>query len=176
MKRYSFLFTLLFLLTGAISASAGSAEVFKADLMKQVDDMEKKFVDLAQKMPDDKFSWRPAEGVRSVSEVFVHVAGANMMIPRMAGVEPPAGVDRNMEKTKTSKADAVAALKMSFEHLRKAVNQLDEEKLSKQVKLFGRDATVQSVYFLVVNHMHEHLGQAIAYARVNGVTPPWSQG
>ena len=109
-----------------------------------------------------------------MSEVFVHVAGANYLFPSMAGVKPPAGIDRNMEKTITEKAKVQEALKKSFDHAREAATGLSDADMSRAIKMFGRDATVEGLLFIMANHMHEHLGQAIAYARVNGVVPPWS--
>ena len=127
-------------------------------------------------MPQEKYAWRPVTGVRSVSEVFVHIAGANYMLPSFTGVKPPAGISRDMEKTVTDKAKVVELLKQSFEHIRGAATGVADADLDKEIKMFGRPFTVRSAYFLMANHMHEHLGQAIAYARTNGVVPPWSTG
>src|SRR5216684_731238 len=172
--RLSYLFAVV-LAVGAMAADAPPASSGMRTLfLKQLADVEKKMNSLAQAMPAEKYSWRPAEGVRSVSEVFVHVAGANYLFPSMAGVKPPAGIDRNMEKTITEKAKVQEALKKSFEHAREAVTGLSDADMSRAIKMFGRDATVEGLLFTMANHMHEHLGQAIAYARVNGVVPPWS--
>ena len=147
---------------------------FRADFLRQLADVEKKVTSLAQAMPQEKYSWRPAEGVRSVSEVFVHIAGANFLFPNFAGVKPPAGVDRNAEKTVTNKAEVVALIKKSFDHARTAIIGLSDADMDKPTKLFGRETVTREVFFIMANHMHEHLGQAIAYARTGGVTPPWS--
>lgn len=102
--RLSSVFAIV-LAVGAMAADAPPASSGMRTLfLKQLADVEKKMNSLAQAMPAEKYSWRPAEGVRSVSEVFVHVAGANYLFPSMAGVKPPAGIDRNMEKTITEKA------------------------------------------------------------------------
>lgn len=145
-----------------------------ADLLKNLDDTQKKIVSLAEAIPADKFLWRPAEGVRSISEVFMHIAGANYMIPAGLGVAPPAGITRDMEKTVTDKARIVEHLNKSFEHQRKAIAAATD--LEKPAKLFGRESTNGATHVLIVTHLHEHLGQAIAYARMNKVTPPWSAG
>ncbi len=147
---------------------------FRAEFLRQLDDVEKKMTSLAQAMPQEKYSWRPGDGVRSVSEVFMHVAGANFMLPNFAGVKPPAGISRDMEKTVTEKSKVSEMLKQSFEHIRTAITGTSDADMDKPTKLFGRPATYRGVYLLMANHMHEHLGQAIAYARVNGVVPPWS--
>jgi len=147
----------------------------RAELLAEIDAVEKKLLGLAGAVPAEKFGWRPGEGVRSVSEVYMHVAGANFMIPNFVGVKPPAGIDRAMEKTVTEKGKVVETLKRSFDHLRTALRDLPEADFDKRVKLFGRDASGRSVFLLLLNHAHEHLGQSIAYARSNGVAPPWSE-
>jgi uncharacterized damage-inducible protein DinB len=155
---------------------SSGAPNFRRLFLNQLNDVEKKVVGLAEAMPQEKYSWRPGPGVRSVSEVFMHIAGANFGLPNFIGVKPPAGIDRNMEKTVTDKAKVVEMLKQSFAHVRQAAEGLSDADLAKPTKLFGQPSSYEGVLFLIANHMHEHLGQAIAYARVNGVTPPWSKG
>jgi uncharacterized damage-inducible protein DinB len=160
---------------GAITLHAAEAPSgMRALFLQQLADVEKKVNGLAQAMPAEKYSWRPGDGVRSVSEVFVHIAGANYMFPSLIGVKPPAGISRDMEKTVTEKAKVQEVVKQSFEHARKAVSGLSDADMSRAVKMFGRDSTVEAALFIMANHMHEHLGQSIAYARTNGVVPPWS--
>ena len=157
-----------------IQAAEPAPGGMRALFLGQLADVEKKMTSLAAAMPAEKYSWRPAPGVRSISEVYVHIAGANFLFPSMAGVKPPAGLDRDMEKTVTAKAKVQDLLKQSFEHARQAVMGLSDEDMSKPVKMFGRDTTYGGLFFTMANHMHEHLGQSIAYARTNGVVPPWS--
>ena len=136
---------------------------------------EKELVSLAEAMPAEKYSWRPGEGVRSVGEVYMHVASANYFFPTFWEVKPPAGVDpRGLEKMGGDKAKVVAALKDSFAHLRHAIDGLGDADLGKPVTFFGHPVTVAGVVMVAVSHAHEHLGQSIAYARSNGVVPPWS--
>jgi uncharacterized damage-inducible protein DinB len=151
-----------------------SASGIRAELLKQVKDAEKKIVDLAEAMPQEKYRWRPMEGVRSVSEVYMHVVGANYFLPSFAGVKPPEGLSRDMEKTVTEKAKVVEMLRRSFDHVRKAIMSESDADLDKPAKLFGQETTVRDVLLTTVVHMHEHLGQSIAYARMNGVVPPWT--
>jgi len=163
------------LVLGAASAQAADLPSgVRALFLQQLSDVEKKMNSLAQAVPAEKYSWRPVAGVRSISEVFTHVAGANYLFPSIAGVKPPEGIDRNMEKTVIEKSKVQEALKQSFEHARKAVQGLSDADMAKEIKFFGRPSTVEALIFIMANHMHEHLGQAIAYARVNGVVPPWS--
>lgn len=146
----------------------------RAELLKQYNEVEKKFVDLAQAMPQEKCTWRPGEGVRSVSEVYMHVVGGNYFLPSFAGVKPPEGLSRDMEKTVTEKAKVIDMLKKSFDHVRQAILSKSDADLDTPAKLFGQETTVRDVFLTTVTHMHEHLGQSIAYARMNGVVPPWS--
>ncbi len=156
------------------SPSPPEATGFRAEFLRQLDGVEKKLLDLAQATPEEKYTWRPAEGVRSVSEAYMHVAGANFFLTRIIGVEPPAGQDpRDLEKI-TDKAKILELLKQSLEHVRQAALKTPDAEMDKPVKMFGRETTVRDVFLLLALHQHEHLGQAIAYARMNGIVPPWS--
>ena len=152
----------------------------RAELIADIAQLEQKYVRLAEAMKG-KYGWRPATGVRSVGEVLAHVANANMMLPTMVGVRsssavasvPPMDQLRAFEKS-TDEAAIRDALAKSFTHAREAIAQVPDDQLDQMTKMFGRDASKRAVLTLIVTHMHEHLGQAIAYARQNGVTPPWS--
>ena len=147
----------------------------RGQLLTDLNVVEEKLVALAQAFPTEKYTWRPGEGVRSVSEVFLHVANANYGFPTAWGVQPPAGYERKgFEQSTTDKAKMIEALKQSYDHIRQAVTAMPDPELDKQVNLFGRDVPVSTVLFVVATHQHEHLGQAIAYARMNGVVPPWT--
>ena len=154
-------------------AAAGSLQ---ADVANELTAVEKKIVALAEAIPAEKFAWRPAEGVRSVSEVYMHIAGANYMFPTMIRIKPPQGVTRDMEKTVTEKAQVIEHLKASFAHARKSFEPVPDADLEKKVKFFGTEKTERELILILLNHAHEHLGQSIAYARVNGIAPPWSEG
>ena len=155
--------------------AAAPAGGVRAELVRSLDDAQKKLLALAEAMPAEKYAWRPEQGVRSVGEVFAHVAGGNYFLPTFWGVKPPAGVDpRGFEKEGGDKAKTIDTLKKSFDHVRHAIDSLPEAELDKGIKLFGRDATAREAILVVVSHAHEHLGQSIAYARMNNVVPPWS--
>jgi len=155
---------------------AGAPTGFRAEFIAEVDSVGKKLTNLAGAMPQEKYGWRPAPGIRSVSEVYVHVAGAGRQ-PSFMGVKMPAGIDRDMEKTITEKAKVIETLKKSLDHARSVAENLADADLDKKVKTFGgREMTQRALLVAILNHMHEHLGQSIAYARVNGVAPPWSEG
>ena len=159
---------------GSGRADPPGAAGIRGELSKEFAEVEKKLVDLAAALPPEKYSWRPADGVRSVSEVYAHVAAANYYVPGFLGVQPPPGFDPRMEKTVADKAKVVQALKKSFENVRRALDPLSDSDLERKVMLFGREVTLRSAYLMLLNHAHEHMGQSIAYARMNGVTPPWT--
>jgi uncharacterized damage-inducible protein DinB len=148
---------------------------YKDEMINSLRDAESKLSDLAEAMPQEKYTWRPGEGVRSPAEVFLHVAAANYQIPSNWGVKPPEGFEYDgYEQSLTRKADIEKALKDSYTHLIAALQNTSDEDMQKSVTLFGQTMTVRAGYLLMVSHAHEHLGQSIAYARVNGVVPPWT--
>jgi uncharacterized damage-inducible protein DinB len=161
---------------GSAPAPAAPTSGFRADFLAQLDDVSKKILDLAGAVPADKYSWRPEKGVRSISEVYMHIVVANYFLPSFMGVQPPAGIDRNTETSVTDKAKVLAMLRQSFDHVRTVVLKTADADLDKKVKVFGGSEMSERALIMVMgNHMHEHLGQSIAYARSNGVTPPWSE-
>lgn len=148
----------------------------QSTVASELNDVEKKVVSLAEAMPQEKYDWRPAEGVRSVAEVYMHIAQGNYLLPSMAGTKPPAGMNlMTYDKAATNKTDVVAALHASFDHARKFVNGVSNADLAKEVDFFGQKKRIRDLLLLELEHSHEHLGQSIAYARMNGVKPPWSQ-
>lgn len=182
MKRLAVALSLAFALAVSAGAQEGkpaaapAAVDAKAQILRQIEDAEKKLVALAEATPAEKFAWRPAEGVRSTGEVFAHVAGANYFLTTFWGAKIPEGIDpRSFEKSGADKAATVATLKNSFAYLRQAAQGLSASDLNRSIKLFGRDAAVSDALMTLATHAHEHLGQSIAYARMNKITPPWSQ-
>jgi len=158
------------------AAAPSAPSGLRADVIWQLSDVEKKLVALAEAMPQEKYGWRPGAGVRSVSEVYMHVVGANYFLPTLLGAKMPEGLTRDMEKTVTEKAKVIEAMKKSFDHARKAVEATPDSDLDKKVKFFGQEPSERMMLIVLVSHGHEHLGQSIAYARTNGVAPPWSEG
>ncbi len=146
---------------------------FHAEFVANLDEVQDKLMELAESTPADKYSWRPAKDVRSISEVYMHVAGANYVLATYLGAPAPTPA-RDLEKSVTRKADVVPELQKSFDHLRAAAAKATD--LEKQVKMFdGNTTSHRGVMMKALSHVHEHLGQSIAYARSNGVTPPWSR-
>ena len=146
----------------------------RATFVTDVNDLEKKLVALANAVPQDKFGWRPGAGVRSFSEVYMHTALSNYYFIGALGLKPPAGPSESAEKTMTQKAQVLDALKTSMTALRQAVMNLSQAELGKPLKLEGQQTTNEGALIIIAGHMHEHLGQLVAYARMNGIAPPWS--
>ena len=169
------------------AAAAPAAEgAFQSDVAADLERAGKKLVSLAEAIPADKYGWRPAEGVRSVSEVFVHVANGNTLLPPSMGLSPPPDVSlpegmeaafawmREREASVTAKDDVIAVLKGSVDYAAGAVRGLATPALEEEMDLFF-PASKRTYALILLTHNHEHLGQAIAYARSVGVTPPWSE-
>ncbi len=137
----------------------------------------RQLVALAEATPAEKFAWRPAPGVRSTSEVYMHIAVANFYLLSVTGPKMPDGMKPDqMEKTVTAKADVIDWLKRSLDAVKTARASLKPGDLDRSVKIFGRDAHVDGMYLRIIVHANEHMGQLIAYARMNGIVPPWSKG
>jgi uncharacterized damage-inducible protein DinB len=129
---------------------------------------------LAQATPAEKFSWRPAPGIRSIGEVYMHIAVANFYLVSVTGPKEPA-VSVSMEKTVTAKADVIDWLKRSLDAVATARAQLKPGDLQRKVTIYGKVVTVDGMYLRIIVHANEHMGQSIAYARMNGIVPPWSK-
>jgi len=130
---------------------------------------------LAEATTADKFAWRPAPGVRSTSEVYMHIVMANFYLLSVTGPKMPADLKQDAEKTVTSKPEVIAWLKRSLEVVKQAHAAADPKDMTRKVKIAGRDATVDGMYLRIIVHDNEHMGQLIAYARMNGIVPPWSK-
>ena len=151
---------------------------FVQDYLGQLDFVQKRLGSLEQAMAP-KARWRPAEKVRSVSEVFLHVAFGNYIITKMMGYEPPAEAKFSMDIEKwdhqtTDMAKIAEILNASFEHVRSVAKKMSAADLDTKMKLFGMEMTKRNGLISTLDHMHEHLGQSIAYARMNGIVPPWT--
>jgi uncharacterized damage-inducible protein DinB len=147
---------------------------FRAEYLGQLAYVEKQIMDLAAAVPQEKYSWRPGEGVRSVGEVYAHIAGGSYFLLTFVGVKMPAGMDPEMEKNQTDKGKIAEMLRQSFSLVRQTVTDMPDASLEKETEMFGRKTTYRDALVTEMNHLHEHMGQSIAYARMNGVVPPWT--
>jgi len=146
---------------------------FRAEFLHDLEDVEKKIMQLAMAMPAAKYSWRPGRGVRSVSEVYMHVAGGNYFAAAAIASKPVSGEAQTLEQI-ADKQRVLDELRRSFDQLRGAALNITDADLDKTVRMFGSDTTERGAFMTALTHLHEHLGQSIAYARMNGIAPPWS--
>jgi len=149
---------------------------FRSEVLAEVMVQEDKFTRLAEALPADKYTWRPAPDVRSFAEVFLHVSAANYNLYKLVGTPPPSGLDiKSLEKSTTDKTKVIATLKDSFAHAKQAIKAMPDADLEKSLDWFGGKNTERGVLLFIVRHGAEHLGQSIAYARVVGIVPPWTE-
>lgn len=159
--------------------SKDSAAVIKASFLADLETMRGKFVGLAEAFPQDKYTWRPMDGVRSVSEVLMLAAmeGYSFIPSSFGGKAAELGSREEMAKLRTlsDKAAVVDHLNKGFAHAKATLEGIDAATLTGKRKLFGRDLSTADVALFVGGDLHEHLGQLIAYARTNHIVPPWSK-
>lgn len=154
-------------------APAQNGKGFRSEFLADLDEVQEKIIKLAAAVPAEKYAWRPAEGVRSISEVYMHIAGGNYFLATFVNVQPPSTMPKEIEKIADKKL-VQAELQKSFDHIRTIIRNTPDADFDKTVTLFGKPTTERAVFSTILNHLHEHLGQSIAYARMNGVVPPWS--
>jgi hypothetical protein len=168
----------------ALPAGAQTREGLMGDLLKDIAEVESKVVGLAKAMPEATYAWRPGPGVRSVGEVLAHVASDNYFLPAAMGIAPPADTGINgkdfktaaaFEKRPMSRDQVIAELTKSFTFLKASMNGMPDAQLNTPLDVFGQKMTNRGLWITTATHLHEHLGQLIAYARSNKITPPWSK-
>ncbi|MFL6416870.1 MAG: DinB family protein [Bryobacteraceae bacterium] len=172
-------FLLIFLCVGAL-CTAKPPEDPTAGLWQgyagEWDHVSRQLIDLANAFPESKLSWRPSAGVRSTSEVLMHVAIANYMLLSVTGQPMPVELkSATAEKSIATKSDVISWLSRSLDAVKKAHAGLTSSDMQRKVSIAGKTVTADGIYLRLIVHANEHMGQLIAYARVNGVAPPWSQ-
>ena len=169
----SFYKNLLFYALILFLNTTGLAEqpIFVQEFMGQIDFVKGRLMQLAEAVPEESYSWAPGEGVRSVGEVYVHVAQSNYYMLSLVKGEKP---DMSQGSSESDKKTALAMMEKSFSVIKEEATKFSEEDLNKEIEAFGMKFSVRNFMVTMIAHLHEHLGQSIAYARMNGVTPPWS--
>jgi uncharacterized damage-inducible protein DinB len=178
---------LVFALLASGTAARGAAQAaqaadktspsydMKAQSLFDLEDMHKKFVRLAEAIPAEKYTWRPGDGVRSISEAFLHVADMNFQMPLAIGATPAPGYKKEgYDKSTTDKAAIIEQLSQSFRYVHAYVEQMTNADFAKPETKFGSEANAGDIIYIIITDDHEHLGQSVAYARVNGIVPPWT--
>lgn len=163
--------------------SAQSREGLMGDLLTDVAGVEKKVLSLARALPESAYAWRPAPGVRSTAEAFQHIAADNYFLPVLLNMPAPkeTGITSDYktvaayEKRTPTRDEIIAELEKSFAFLRTSMNATPDARLNEGIDMFGQKSTARGLWITATTHLHEHLGQLIAYSRANKVTPPWSK-
>jgi len=170
----------------AADAAAEPAGIAAADMLayleSKIDIAEDKFIQLAEAVPEESYDWRPMEDVRSFREIFLHIAADNWYGGALMGVQTPEDIAVTGDgETVTAYQDQVLSKAETLEHLRRSFvyfsGALDatRDHLDTPAKLRTTELTYGDLWVRLVTHMHEHLGQTIAYARANEIVPPWSR-
>jgi len=167
----------------SLLAMAGSARLYAQTAPEGIwqgfdgewEHVSSQLIALAEATPEDKFAWRPAPGVRSTSEVYMHIVDANFYLLSVTGPKMPADLKEDADKTVTSKAEVIRWLKRSLEAVKQAHLKETPKDLARKVHIEDRDSTVDWIYLRIIVHANEHMGQLVAYARMTGVVPPWSK-
>jgi len=162
--------------TPAAAADSAFEIAFRTSLLKSFNDASGKILALAEAIPESKYDWRPMEGVSSVQEILVHVTETNLELGARLGGKSPAGLERkSVRGTMKTKAEALTITKQGMQFIRDVLTAIPAAELLPEVNVFGSPAPKMRVAFLPADHAHEHLGQLIAYARMNRIVPPWSK-
>ncbi|MGH7956522.1 MAG: DinB family protein [Opitutaceae bacterium] len=178
MKSLHFIFSLagIGLALTANAADGAFEAAFRTSLLKSFNEASGKILALAESIPEASYGWRPMEGVNSVREVLVHVTETNFSLGARLGGQPPAGIDRKaLGNAMRTRAEALTVTRQSIDYIRDILSTIPAAELLPEVNVFGSKAPKLRVALLPVDHAHEHLGQLIAYARMNRIVPPWSK-
>ena len=155
------------------SAPAG----FREEFLLKFDGSMEKVIALAEALPAEKYAWRPTPDVMPLARVYAHIARFNYEYPsRDMGIAAPAGILSDTLERVTEKAQVVALLRRSADHVRQAVRRMPEAELGRMTSHYGRQVPKWAVMFTMIAHMNDHMGQSIAYARTAGVVPPRCDG
>jgi uncharacterized damage-inducible protein DinB len=143
-------------------------------LLARFDEASRKITQLAELIPADKYGWRPTREVRRVSEILVHLGMANYYTLEGAGQKSPIKLKEDEETRITAKPDVIGFLEQSNRYMRETLRRLKDSDLARSTTMFDQKTTVGNALMFGVTHLHEHLGQLVSYARLNGLPPPWS--
>lgn len=170
-------FRLLLLAPLAMPTTAAAQEAAVRDeLLMHFETSMEKFIALAEAMPAETYTWSPGEGVMEVGHVYMHVARYNYLyLGQNLDMTLPPGIALGVMEDVRDREAVLRALRESRSWVRDQVAAMDEDDLAADTRLYGRTVARWAVLVQLVAHMNEHLGQSIAYARMNGVVPPWSR-
>ena len=147
---------------------------------EDIDGLRKKFMALAKAVPADKLTWRPMEGTRSFREVFAHIAAEGNTETAMFGRPLPAGslADFDAEEARLKKLmddQLIAVMDRAMQSLSATLGGLSRATINTPIRYYGQSTLPRVATTYTLNDLHEHLGQLVAYARMNSIVPPWSR-
>ena len=161
--------------TESATDSTAPSYDMKAQALVDLAAVQKKVIDLAQTLPNDKLTWRPSADTRSFAEVFLHIAGERYGILSLMGAKPPATFNAHgFDKSTTDRDRIVAELNQSWDFTEKTIKGMNNAEFARLLPRLGPQANAGDVVYILVADAHEHLGQLVAYSRQNGVVPPWT--
>ena len=160
----------------ARAADAPAIPGFRGEVIANMQEASDKIIELSGAMPTGKWTWRPGKGVRSVGEVYMHIASSNYSLCSILGATSPISAEelKQLDKAPPNPVKMAQMLRDSYAFAAQTISAMSDSDLDAQVTFFGRQVTKRAMLLSMASHSHEHLGQAIAYARVNGVVPPWT--
>ena len=176
MRKCILVLSLAALLVPAWAAAQDMPAGIRGEMIASMKDAGGKIQELSAAIPDGKFTWKPSKDVRSAGQVFLHVVAANYLIPSYLGVQPTMSKDElvKLDTQTMEPAKIRQMLKDSYAWAEKAIADTPDSDLETQTEFFGMKWSKRSAMLLLTSHSHEHLGQLIAYARSNNITPPWT--
>ena len=176
MRRLVAAFALLTVLVPTLATAGDAPAGLRGEILANMMDAGNKIQELAGAVPDAKFNWKPAKDVRSAGQVYLHVVAANYLFPSMLGKQSPMSMDELMKLDSQTMEPAKVRqmLKDSYAWASTAITEIPDTDLETEMDFFGHKMTKRAGLLLLCMHSHEHLGQSIAYARANNITPPWT--
>ena len=176
MRRLFVLFAFVSLFSPSLVLAQDAPPGIRGELITSMMDAGGKIQELSTAIPDGKYTWKPSKDVRSTGQVFLHVVQVNYLLPSMLGVKSPMPMDEleKLDSETMEPAKIRQMLKDSYAWASQAVADTPDSELETQVDFFGRRISKRAVLLHMASHSHEHLGQLIAYARSNNITPPWT--
>jgi len=176
MRKLVAAFALLAMLLPALSWAGDAPTGLRGEILGSMMDAGNKIQELAGAVPDGKFNWKPSKDVRSAGQVYLHVVSANYLLPSMLGKQPPMSMDELMKLDSQTMEPAKVRqmLKDSYTWAAAVITEVPDSELEAEMDFFGNKITKRAGLLALCMHSHEHLGQAIAYARANNITPPWT--
>ena len=169
----------LLALPAAGTAQGGAMQAWQDQTVADLEQMRDKFTSLAEAFPEEMWDWQPMEGTRSVRDVMVLMVAEGHIFPGMWGADPPMGAADGFgaeigRVTAMSKADVIREIESAWNYMIESCRNMTAADRAADAEWFGQAMTAAGVVGHAVADMHEHLGQSIAYARMNEIVPPWS--